>query len=93
MLLLLWCGSQFCVKGACFIYLILGKTGPTGIAVTGAGKLPCRHVIHVDMHKNVDWDKAIKAVLLQAASLGVKSIAFPALGTGMLVYSLAFQQK
>ncbi|KAI0233138.1 Neuralized-like protein 4 [Lamellibrachia satsuma] len=60
----------------------LGEIRPGGIATTGAGDLPCSHIIHIDMHKNADWDSIIGAVLLEADSLKVESIAFPALGTG-----------
>ena len=65
---------------------ILGEIRPGGIATTGAGDLPCSHIIHIDMHKNADWDSIIGAVLLEADSLKVESIAFPALGTGTLAY-------
>ncbi|KAI0233129.1 hypothetical protein LSAT2_016611 [Lamellibrachia satsuma] len=60
----------------------LGKTLQNGIAVTGAGNLRCRFIIHVDMHKKADWNNTIRAVLLEAASLEVESIAIPAIGTG-----------
>ena len=70
----------------CLCFDVLGKTRPNGIAVTGAGKLQCDYVIHVDIHKDIDWDKTTSAVLFEAASLGVESVAFPALGTGMVEY-------
>ncbi len=57
--------------------------------VTGPGNLACRHVIHAaamgqDLHTSADkirssTDNALK----RAEELGVASIAFPALGTGV----------
>ncbi|KAI0240474.1 hypothetical protein LSAT2_008789 [Lamellibrachia satsuma] len=65
----------------------LGKTRPNGIAVTGAGDLPCRFIIHVDMHNKADWDRTIRAALLEAASLEVESVAIPAICTDAHVLS------
>ncbi len=63
---------------------------PVGEAVvTGAGRLPCRHVIHA---ATMGPDLATDAPTIQAATLnalrradelGLSSIAFPALGTGV----------
>jgi O-acetyl-ADP-ribose deacetylase (regulator of RNase III) len=63
---------------------------PVGEAVaTGAGKLKARYVIHaavMGQNLKTDADKirqATKNGLLRGDELGIKSIAFPALGTGV----------
>lgn len=63
---------------------------PVGDAVeTGAGVLPAHYVIHAAvMGQDLRTDekilrKATRNVLELAESLGVKSVAFPALGTGV----------
>ena len=58
-------------------------------AVTGAGKLKAKYVIHaavMGQDLNTDATKigqATKNSLLRGDELGIKSIAFPALGTGV----------
>lgn len=68
------------------------KKGPIPVGeavVTGAGKLPCKCVIHAAvMGPDLVTDEekiraATKNSLLRAEELGLKSIAFPALGTGV----------
>lgn len=63
---------------------------PVGEAVvTGAGALPARHVIHAAvMGQDLGTDAAkvraaTRNALLRAEELGLESIAFPALGTGV----------
>jgi O-acetyl-ADP-ribose deacetylase (regulator of RNase III) len=63
---------------------------PVGeVAVTGAGRLPARHVIHAvtmgqDLTTSEPYIRAATRNALRAAeSLGLRSIAFPALGTGV----------
>ena len=63
---------------------------PVGEAVaTGAGKLNARYVIHAavmgqDLQTNTEKIRqATRNSLLRADELGIKSIAFPALGTGV----------
>ena len=63
---------------------------PTGEAVaTGAGKLKARYVIHAAvMGQDLKTDaekirQATKNSLLRADELGIKSVAFPAFGTGV----------
>jgi len=63
---------------------------PIGEAVvTGAGKLKAKYVIHAAvMGQDLKTDagkirQATKNSLLRAGELGIKSIAFPALGTGV----------
>jgi len=57
--------------------------------VTGGGKLPAKYVIHAAaMGQDLTTDRskiamATRNSLVRAAELGVESIAFPALGTGV----------
>ncbi|XP_019646077.1 PREDICTED: poly [ADP-ribose] polymerase 14-like isoform X2 [Branchiostoma belcheri] len=61
-----------------------------GIAVTGAGKLKSNKIIHAAAPaKATDWKTVIINCLQTADSLGLRSIAFPALGTGILQGSAA----
>lgn len=69
---------------------------PVGSAVaTGAGKLQARYVIHAAvMGQDLTTDEgkirqATRSALQLAEELGVKSIAFPALGTGVGGFPLA----
>ena len=69
---------------------------PIGEAVfTGAGKLKARYVIHaavMGQDFKTDAEKIRQATrnsLLRADELGIKSIAFPALGTGVGGFSLS----
>ena len=68
------------------------KQGPIPIGeavVTGAGKLKARYVIHAavmgqDLKTDAEKiEQATKSSLIRADELGIKSIAFPALGTGV----------
>ena len=68
------------------------KKGPIPIGeaiATGAGRLKARYIIHAAvMGRDLETDadkirQATKNSLLRADELGVKSIAFPALGTGV----------
>jgi len=68
------------------------KKGPIPIgeaAVTGAGKLKARYIIHAAvMGQDLKTDaeklrQATRNSLLRGDELGIKSIAFPALGTGV----------
>ena len=68
------------------------KKGPIPIGevvVTGAGSLKARYIIHAAvMGQDLKTDaekirQATKSSLLRADELGIKSIAFPALGTGV----------
>lgn len=69
---------------------------PVGEAVaTGAGKLKAKYVIHAAvMGQDLRTDaakirQATRNSLLRADELGIKSIAFPALGTGVGGFPLA----
>ena len=68
------------------------KKGPSPVGeavVTGAGKLKARYIIHaavMGQDLRTDAEKIRQATrnsLLRGDELGVKSIAFPALGTGV----------
>ena len=68
------------------------RQGPVSLGsavVTGAGELACRYVIHAvslgpDRRTSaVAIDTATRAAMRQADRLGVETIAFPALGTGV----------
>jgi O-acetyl-ADP-ribose deacetylase (regulator of RNase III) len=63
---------------------------PVGEAVvTGAGRLAARHVIHavsIDRDRRTSAEAieaAVRSAMARARELGVRSIAFPALGTGV----------
>ena len=68
------------------------KKGPIPVgeaAITGAGKLKARYIIHaavMGQDLKTDAEKVRQATrnsLLRGDELGIKSIAFPALGTGV----------
>jgi O-acetyl-ADP-ribose deacetylase (regulator of RNase III) len=69
---------------------------PVGAAiVTRAGRLPARYVIHaatmaMDFRTNEEYIRsATRSALWRAQELGLRSIAFPALGAGVGRYPLA----
>ncbi len=68
------------------------RQGPIEVGeavVTGPGNLSCRHVIHAaamgqDLHTSADKIRAsTDNALKRGEELGISSIAFPALGTGV----------
>ncbi len=68
------------------------RQGPIEVGeavVTGPGHLPCKHVIHAaamgqDLHTSADKIRAsTDNALKRAEELGLASLAFPALGTGV----------
>lgn len=74
------------------------RKGPVAVGeavVTGAGKLKAKYVIHaavMGQDLRTDADKIRQATrnsLLRAEELGIKSMAFPALGTGVGGFPLA----
>ncbi|MDJ0925926.1 MAG: glutamate racemase, partial [Acidimicrobiia bacterium] len=73
-----------------------GVLPPDGAAVTTAGSMPARHVIHVagPIHRE-DQDNegllrsAVKAALDAAADVGARSVAFPAISAGIYGYPVA----
>jgi len=64
-------------------------------AVTGAGALPCRWVIHAVGPQWGEGDEprklrsAVRSSLDRAADLGARSVALPAISTGIFGYPLA----
>jgi O-acetyl-ADP-ribose deacetylase (regulator of RNase III) len=73
------------------------KRGPIEVgevAVTGAGKLPARHVIHAAvmgqdlMPTSASIQAATRSALQAADDLKLQSVAFPALGTGVGGFAL-----
>ncbi len=74
------------------------RQGPISVGsavATEAGALAARHVIHAVSldrdHRSSSWAiaTAIRSAMALARELGVSSIAFPALGTGLGGYPLA----
>ena len=66
-----------------------GKTGPNGIAVTGGGDLLVKHVIHLNVRDKShmkEWTMAIRSCLDEAERLGLTSLSFPTLGTGICYF-------
>ena len=68
---------------------------PVGEAVvTGAGMLPCKFVIHTvgpmmgEGYEEMKLRMATHSCLLRAEELGLRSIAFPAVSTGIFGYPL-----
>ncbi|RLE61883.1 MAG: ADP-ribose-binding protein, partial [Thermoprotei archaeon] len=63
-----------------------------GVAVTGAGKLKAKYVIHAvgPVYGDPEGDKklysAFKSALLKAEELKLKSVALPAISTGVFGY-------
>ncbi|XP_078669744.1 protein mono-ADP-ribosyltransferase PARP14-like isoform X2 [Branchiostoma floridae x Branchiostoma belcheri] len=61
----------------------LGSLPISGVAVTGAGNLRCKHVIHVAPGDDIyTLKEQFRNVLRLAEEMELKSISFPALGTG-----------
>jgi putative ATPase len=72
-----------------------GPLTPGAAAVTGAGDLPCRSVIHVAgprYRKHQDNEgllrAAVEAALTTAAERGFRSVALPAISAGIFGYPL-----
>jgi len=61
-------------------------------AVTGAGRLPCRFVIHAvgpvwgEGEEEAKLRSAVRSALGRAEELGVRSLALPAISTGIFGY-------
>ena len=54
-----------------------------GMAVTGAGNLPCRHVFHLHAKSDVKkWKDVIKQCFAKAEDMQLSSLAMPPVGTG-----------
>lgn len=70
-----------------------GPIGPGRAAHTGAGSMPARWVVHVvgpryaaDQHNAALLAQAVEAALDEAAALGAKSLAMPAISAGIYGY-------
>jgi O-acetyl-ADP-ribose deacetylase (regulator of RNase III) len=67
----------------------IGRIAVGEAAVTGGGSLPARYVIHAASmgfsHPTTDESlrASVRNSLLRAEELGIKTVAFPALGTGV----------
>ncbi|XP_064602045.1 protein mono-ADP-ribosyltransferase PARP14-like [Liolophura sinensis] len=59
------------------------KMKAEGCVVTGAGRLRCRHVIHIDAQSSPSWKSKIKKCLEAANKMELSSVSFPAVGTGV----------
>ena len=63
-----------------------------GAAVTGAGRLDCRHVIHAvgpvwgEGDEEAKLRRAVRSALERAESVGAASLAVPAIATGIFGY-------
>ena len=70
----------------------IGGCAVGGAVVTGAGRLPCRYVIHTVGPRQGEGDEKAKLCaatrnsLLRARELGIASVAFPAVSTGIFGY-------
>jgi len=55
-----------------------------GIAVTGAGRLPCQKIFHLHAAKSDlnAWSAVIGRCFTEADRIGVKSLALPPVGSG-----------
>lgn len=73
-----------------------GPLGPGDVAVTGAGQMPARWVIHVVGPRYREGQdnpgrlaEAVTAALDRAAEIGARSVALPAISAGVFGYPLA----
>lgn len=67
------------------MYVVCVAIMKHGVAVTEAGRLPCRYVIHVNASNFLSaWKDIMKKALKEAETLKIDSISFPVLGTGIL---------
>jgi len=63
--------------------------------VTGAGRLPCRYVIHAvgprwgEGEEEAKLRRAVRSALARAEELGLASVALPAISTGIFGYPKA----
>lgn len=73
------------------ILIFIGKTNKNGVAVTGAGNLKCKYVIHLATPEKLylgnapdgkAWEERILHCLREAEHMKLTSVAFPLLGTG-----------
>jgi len=66
----------------------LGRLGMGEAALTGAGELKARHIIHAcgpkfhESHTEQKLRKCMSSALIAADQAGLKTVAFPPMGTG-----------
>ena len=65
-----------------YIYSVLEAAMKNdGIAVTKAGNLNTKNIIHIDTkYKTKEWLEPIEKSLKKAEEMGITSVAFPTLG-------------
>ena len=89
--------NTFTVTTTFTFYVMIYTSGHPnrhGIAVTKAGRLQCKNIIHVTMPRDVeDWKKQVESCLYTAEENKLSSIAMPALGTGQSVGGLGNNEK
>lgn len=57
-----------------------------GMAVTGAGSLPCKHIFHLSASRSVKaWKELLGRCFIEAENRRLTSLAMPPVGTGMEV--------
>ena len=61
------------------------KLEKDGLVVTNPGKLLCQKIIHMKAKStDASWKSMIYNCLLEVEKLGLNSVTFPALGTGII---------
>jgi O-acetyl-ADP-ribose deacetylase (regulator of RNase III) len=56
-----------------------------GMAITSAGRLPCKHVFHLYAKPQVKaWKELLGRCFDEAEKMRLRSLAMPPVGTGML---------
>ena len=52
------------------------------MAITGAGRLQCKHIFHLVARDVKEWKTVIGNMLMAAEKMNLTSITMPPLGTG-----------
>jgi O-acetyl-ADP-ribose deacetylase (regulator of RNase III) len=67
----------------CCTMLMSGGT-KNGLAITGAGNLPCQFIFHLSPKADIkSWKAVIGQCLAEAEKMKLTSIAMPPIGTGL----------
>ena len=53
-----------------------------GMAITGAGRLQCKHIFHLVAKDVKEWKTVIDNMLTEAEKMKLTSLTMPPLGTG-----------
>lgn len=65
-----------------------------GVVRTGGCGLPSEHIIHISSkHNPHEWKKIIKKALAKAEKKQMKTMAFPALGTGKIFQNIIINDE